>query len=118
MRKAHVSQRGAPCTLRRMPTPVAVLGAGSFGTCLSVLAAREHDVVLWARDPELSRAIEREHRNPRYLREVELPSPEALEADVAAAHDRGRAVALHCVTRAAPPALRAGASARAGRPLA
>lgn len=56
-----------------MPVPVAVLGAGSFGTCLAVLAAREHDVVLWARDPEVAKAIERERRNPRYLSDVALP---------------------------------------------
>lgn len=28
-------------SIRRMPTPVAVLGAGSFGTCPAVLAALE-----------------------------------------------------------------------------
>jgi glycerol-3-phosphate dehydrogenase (NAD(P)+) len=56
-----------------MPVPVAVLGAGSFGTCLAVLAAREHDVVIWARDPEMAKSIERDRRNPRYLSDVELP---------------------------------------------
>jgi glycerol-3-phosphate dehydrogenase (NAD(P)+) len=56
-----------------MPVPVAVLGAGSFGTCLAVLAAREHDVVIWARDPEIAKAVERDRRNPRYLSDVELP---------------------------------------------
>ena len=29
-----------------MSTPVAVIGSGSFGTCLALLAAREHDVQL------------------------------------------------------------------------
>ena len=37
-----------------MPIPVAVLGAGSFGTCLALLCAREHDVTIWARDPALA----------------------------------------------------------------
>ena len=59
--------------LAAMPLPVAVLGAGSFGTCLAVQAARECDVAIWARDPGLAAAIQRERRNPRYLSEVELP---------------------------------------------
>jgi len=50
-----------------------VLGAGSFGTCLAMLCAGAHDVVLWARDPEVSRAINRDRRNPRYLTSFELP---------------------------------------------
>jgi glycerol-3-phosphate dehydrogenase (NAD(P)+) len=52
---------------------VCVLGAGSFGTCLAKLCAGAHDVVLWARDPEVSRAINRDRRNPRYLTGFELP---------------------------------------------
>jgi glycerol-3-phosphate dehydrogenase (NAD(P)+) len=53
---------------------VAVLGGGSFGTCLAVLAARQHDVVLWARDAAVVEGIERDHRNPRYLRDIPLPA--------------------------------------------
>lgn len=56
-----------------MPTPVAVLGAGSFGTCLAVLAARHHDVTIWAREDEVAAGIENERRNPRYLSGVQLP---------------------------------------------
>ena len=63
-----------------MSTPTAVLGAGSFGTCLAMLAAREHDVKIWSRREEVARSINRERRNPRYLSEFELP--ERLEATV------------------------------------
>lgn len=70
--RAGVSRRPGG-TLAAMPVPVAVLGAGSFGTCLAMLAAREHDVVLWARDPEVAKAIGRDRRNPRYLGGIELP---------------------------------------------
>jgi glycerol-3-phosphate dehydrogenase (NAD(P)+) len=65
-----------------MTTPVAVLGAGSFGTCLAILCAREHSVRLWARRPELSDAINREHRNPRYLRDHPLPASVLATADL------------------------------------
>ena len=65
-----------------MPMPVAVLGAGSFGTCLAMLAAREHDVTIWARDPEVAEGIEQTRRNPRYLGEVELPAAVRATADL------------------------------------
>ncbi len=65
-----------------MPIPVAVLGAGSFGTCLAMLCARQHDVMLWARDPEVAEAIERDRRNPRYLSEIELPRAVRATADL------------------------------------
>ncbi|HEB89523.1 MAG TPA: NAD(P)-dependent glycerol-3-phosphate dehydrogenase [Deltaproteobacteria bacterium] len=54
-------------------TPTAVLGAGSFGTCLAMLSAREHDVKIWSRRPEVAEAINRSRRNPRYLSGFELP---------------------------------------------
>lgn len=66
-----------------MPLPVAVLGAGSFGTCLAMLCAREHDVALWARKPEIADAINREHRNPRYLEDVALPERVRASNDLA-----------------------------------
>jgi glycerol-3-phosphate dehydrogenase (NAD(P)+) len=65
--------------------PVAVLGAGSFGTCLAMLCAREHDVTIWARDPEISDAIQRDHRNPRYLTDLELPERLTATSDLSAA---------------------------------
>ncbi len=63
-------------------TPVGVLGAGSFGTCLAILCAREHDVRIWARDPELAAAINREHRNPRYLSDIEIPERVRATSDL------------------------------------
>lgn len=65
-----------------MPIPVGVLGAGSFGTCLALLCARDHDVTLWARDAEIADAINREHRNPRYLCDIALPENVRGTADL------------------------------------
>lgn len=73
------------CTLGAVSTPVAVLGAGSFGTCLALLAARQHDVMLWARDPAVASAIETERRNPRYLSHFDLPANVRATADLAEA---------------------------------
>ncbi len=65
--------------------PIAVLGAGSFGTCLAVVAAREHDVTIWARDPQLAESINRDRKNPRYLTDVALPDNVRATADLAEA---------------------------------
>jgi len=56
-----------------VPVPSAVLGSGSFGTCLAMLCAGEGDVRLWSRDAGQAEAIQREHRNPRHLRDFALP---------------------------------------------
>ncbi len=68
-----------------MSTPVAVLGAGSFGTCLAMLAAREHDVTLWARAAATAEAMSRTRRNPRYLSDMEIPEAVRPTADLAEA---------------------------------
>ena len=53
---------------------VAVLGAGSWGTALAALAARQADTVIWARRPEITAEINSQHTNARYLAGVSLPS--------------------------------------------
>jgi glycerol-3-phosphate dehydrogenase (NAD(P)+) len=52
---------------------VSVLGAGSWGTALAALASSQADTLLWARDAEVARAVQHEHRNPRYLSDIALP---------------------------------------------
>jgi glycerol-3-phosphate dehydrogenase (NAD(P)+) len=69
-----------------MAVRVGVLGAGSFGSCLAILCAeRGHDVTLWARDPALADALARDRRNPRYLKEIELPEAIRPTSDLAEA---------------------------------
>jgi len=56
------------------PLRAAVLGSGSFGTCLAMLLAdRGYAVDLWARDATVVEGIERHRRNPRYLTDFRLP---------------------------------------------
>lgn len=57
-----------------MSDKVAVIGAGSWGTAVAALTAANAHTVLWARDPDLARAIHSSHVNPRYLPDVGLPS--------------------------------------------
>lgn len=66
---------------------VAVIGAGSWGTAVAILAADSAEVRLWARREELVDRIIATGTNPDYLPEVALPDsitataslPEALE---------------------------------------
>ncbi|MEO8201248.1 MAG: NAD(P)-binding domain-containing protein, partial [Gemmatimonadota bacterium] len=54
-------------------TTIAVLGAGSWGTTLAnVLAGKQHEVRLWAYEPEVVESINRDHRNSVFLPSVDL----------------------------------------------
>ena len=62
---------------------VAVIGAGSWGTALAMVAARNRiDVTLWAREQEVVVEINRTRRNPFYLSGFELPENIRATTDV------------------------------------
>lgn len=61
---------------------VTVLGAGSWGTTVASLVAPRHPTVLWARSPELAKAVNDEHRNPSYLSEYPLAAELSATADL------------------------------------
>ncbi len=66
--------------------PVAVLGAGSWGTALAALLARHgHAVRLWGRDASAAAAINARHEHPRYLPGIALPEALIATTDLAAA---------------------------------
>ena len=65
--------------------PVAVLGAGSWGTALAALLARHgYPTTLWGRDAERLRAVDGAHENARYLPGVALPESLRATTDLAA----------------------------------
>ncbi len=64
-------------------TSVAVLGAGSWGTALAAVLARNGvPTTLWGRDPDAIARMAATHRNARYLPDLELPAALALSADL------------------------------------
>jgi len=66
-------------------TNVAVLGAGSWGTALAAVLARNGvATTLWGRDPAAIAQIAATRRNVRYLPELELPAPLHVSSDLAA----------------------------------
>jgi glycerol-3-phosphate dehydrogenase (NAD(P)+) len=90
---------------------IAVLGAGSWGTALSIHFAREgQQVSLWARDAALARAMTAAAGNAQYLPDVPFPSGVTPTASLDAALDGAAFVVvavpshgLRAVVRAAAP---------------
>uniref|UniRef100_A0A1S7LIP5 Glycerol-3-phosphate dehydrogenase [NAD(P)+] n=1 Tax=Magnetococcus massalia (strain MO-1) TaxID=451514 RepID=A0A1S7LIP5_MAGMO len=64
--------------------PVAVVGAGSWGTALaSLLAVKRTRITLWAREEEVVAGINQNHHNPHFLTDLELPKNLRAEGDLA-----------------------------------
>ena len=76
-----------------------MIGGGAFGTAMAcVLRRAGHEVSIWAREPEVVAAINRECLNPMFLRGIPLP------AGIAATGDLGAATAGAEFLVLAPPA--------------
>ena len=62
---------------------ICILGAGSWGTALSIaLAPRFEDVRLWARDPAQATQLAHERENVRYLAGFRLPDSVGISHDL------------------------------------
>jgi glycerol-3-phosphate dehydrogenase (NAD(P)+) len=67
-------------------TPLAIIGAGAWGTALAIAARRAgSQVTLWARDPDIAAVINERHENSVYLPSVALDPAISATADLAAA---------------------------------
>lgn len=65
---------------------IGVVGAGSYGTCLAIMAAEAgHRVTLWCREPELADTIRESRENPVYLPGHRLAESAEITPDLAAA---------------------------------
>lgn len=76
---------------------IAVLGAGAWGTAISVNLAQRHEVTLWVRDAALHSAMQSARSNEKYLPGINLPGGLTLENDLGTAVT-GCALALVAVT--------------------
>ena len=62
---------------------IAVIGAGSWGTALAIVTARQgHDVRIWSRNENVVEAINRQHQNPIYLSEGQIPVSVSASDDI------------------------------------
>ena len=79
------------------PIVVTVFGAGSFGTAMAVVAARNgHTVRILARDPAQVATINKDHRNPKRLSDFVLPDNITATTDAAEAL-RDTALMIHAI---------------------
>jgi glycerol-3-phosphate dehydrogenase (NAD(P)+) len=72
---------------------VTLLGAGSWGTALSiVLSDNGHDVVLWEFDADQAERVSEERTNRKFLPGIELPSSVSVTSAIDAALERAELV--------------------------
>ncbi len=64
---------------------IAVLGAGAWGTAISISLAPRHAVTLWARDPLQALAIAATRVNEGYLPSIKIPVNVTITADLPSA---------------------------------
>ncbi|HYD12846.1 MAG TPA: NAD(P)H-dependent glycerol-3-phosphate dehydrogenase [Allosphingosinicella sp.] len=63
---------------------IGIVGAGAWGTALAqVAAANDEPVLLWAREPEVVEAVNRDHENPLFLKGLALSPSIRATGDLA-----------------------------------
>ena len=81
---------------------IAIIGAGSWGTALAVVAARAgHEVWLWSRNSEVVSSINERRINSRYLTSTSIPESVIASADMSAALRGASMVVLAAPSHAA-----------------
>ncbi len=85
---------------------LAVLGAGAWGTAISISLSRRHAVTLWARDAQLVRTIDATRTNPRYLPGFRIPDAVAVTAELAVARNDCDLILAAIATAGLRPTLR------------
>lgn len=81
---------------------IAIIGAGSWGTALAVVAARAgHNVCLWARNAEVVNSINERRVNSRYLVSTSIPENVTATGDLGAALSETSVVLLAVPSHAA-----------------
>ena len=65
---------------------VTVIGAGSYGTSLAILLARNgHDTLLWGHNPDKMAILQNDRQNRQFLPDIPFPEQLQIEADLATA---------------------------------
>ncbi len=90
--KSHLSKAPA---LKKEAKRITVLGAGGWGTCLTVLLANQgYRVTLWGHSPEHMSQIVRAGQNKRFLPGIPIPESVRLTSQLSHAWDNPDVVVL------------------------
>jgi glycerol-3-phosphate dehydrogenase (NAD(P)+) len=85
-----------------MTKRIAIIGAGSWGTALAIVAARAgHDVTLWSRDPDVVDSINHDRVNFRHLSSASIPDRVTATNKIAVAVHEASLVLLAAPSHAA-----------------
>ena len=85
-----------------MTKRIGIIGAGSWGTALAIIAARAgHDVTLWSRHPEAVNSINARRVNDRYLTSFSIPDRVTATNEIANALREASLVLLAAPSHAA-----------------
>jgi glycerol-3-phosphate dehydrogenase (NAD(P)+) len=79
---------------------LAILGAGAWGTAMSVALAADHQLSLWVRDAEQCRKLAAGRLNDRYLPNVAIPASVQITPHVASALEESELVIVAVPTSA------------------
>ena len=85
---------------------LAVLGAGAWGTAISISLAARHAVTLWARDARDAQQLAATRVNQRYLPGIAIPGAINITAELAAALDGSDVILIATTTAGLRPTLR------------
>jgi len=96
---------------------LAVLGAGAWGTAISISLAARHAVTLWARDAQQARELAATRGNQRYLPGFTIPETVVVTAELAAALGDCDLILVATTTAGLRPTLRQLAAAGKATPL-
>src|SRR4029079_12299114 len=110
-RRASADGHRAPLWSQGVMRSIAVLGAGSWGTALSVhLGKQGHQVRLWGRDRRLVDEMRVRRANAVYLPDVTLPRGVSVTCDLDEALDHGDLIVVTVPSHGCRTVLRAAAS--------
>jgi glycerol-3-phosphate dehydrogenase (NAD(P)+) len=85
-----------------MTKRIGIIGAGSWGTALAIVAARAgHEVTLWSRDPEVVASINEQRSNSGYLTPVAIPDRVTATHEIKTALDQASLVVFAAPSHAA-----------------
>lgn len=96
---------------------LAVLGAGAWGTAISISLATRNEVTLWARDPALAADMQTARVNARYLPKALLPTSIKISTSLEEAIAACDLILVATTTAGLRPTLRRVAAAGAASPV-
>ncbi len=96
---------------------IAVLGAGAWGTAISINLCARHEVRLWARDAAHVAALRADRVNKRYLPGLTLPASLALDEDLGTALRGADLVLIAVITNGLRETLQRIRATESGAPL-